>query len=206
MSLHKIKNGIQNRSAKIKEMCFRFEPDAQIELYKTTSLKILREDYIDAVRSMQDADRSRLADIEAKYRKQQAPLTERAQRVVLTQNELRSLSLSQLKKRAQEAQAFPPALTDPIECQCISAELRNRNASDEADQLSGWVVAQRVAEPWVHDPSYQSLEKRVTKLDVYRAQAEEGTMLVLSDDVDRIGETDICFFEEIDEGLPEVSS
>ena len=207
MSLNKIRNGIVNRAAKVKEMRFKFEPEERVKQYQETSLKILTEDYLAEVQCMRESDRGRLLNIEERYRKQQPSLTERSQRLALTQNELRSLSLPQLKKRAEDARSFPPILTDINECQAIASELRSRNAgdaSDEADALSGWVQAQRVGEPWTHDADYQRISKRIEKFGVYDAQCAGNTMIILSDDPDHIAQSDCITFESLDKA--EVSS
>jgi hypothetical protein len=205
MSLNKIRGGIVNRTAKIKSMKFAFDSDEKINQYKQISLKILKDDYIAEVRAMQEQDRARLQEIEASYRKAMPSLSERHQRLALLQNEHRGMSLPQLKAAATESLSFPPMLQDPNELRSLAAELRSRGDGDTADTVAGFTEAQRVAEPWTHDQRYQALEKRVTKLDVYTAQASEGTMFVLSDDPDHISQSDIITFEKIDEGLPEAS-
>ena len=131
--------------------------------------------------------------------------SERVQRLALMQNEHRGMSLPQLKASATESLSFPPMLQDVHELRSLAAELRTRGDGDTADAVAGFIAAQRVAEPWSHDQRYQALEKRITKLDVYAAQALEGNMLVLSDDTDHISQADIVMIEKIDDGLPEAS-
>jgi hypothetical protein len=205
MSLNKIKSGIQNRAAKIKSMQFAFDSDAKIKLYSDTSLKILKEDYISEVRAMQEADKSRLQEIKESYLKKQPSLTEKHQRLAMTKNEHQAMSLKQLKTAAAEALGFIPYLQDVNELRSLASELRVRGDGDGADALAGFIEAERVAEPWTHNEQYRALQARAKKLDVYASQAESGSMLVLSDDVDHIGQSDIVMIEKIDAGLPEVS-
>ena len=198
MSLHKIKNGIQNRSAKIKEMRFRFEPDAQIELYKTTSLKILKADYVSEIRGMQESDRARLQAIETKYRKAMPTPTERVQLLQLAQAEYKSLSANQLKRAVEDALKFPAPLSDVTTLQALAGECRSRGDASGADAVSGFIVGQSVATPWVHSEEYRAIEKRITKLGVYEAQATDGKMLIMSDDPEHVAQQDCIMFESLD--------
>jgi hypothetical protein len=202
MSLNKIRNGIVNRAAKVKDMRWKFEPEERVKQYQETSLRILKEDYLAEVKSMQESDRARLQGVEQRYRKSMPTQAERVQLLQLAQAEYKSLSANQLKRAVEDALKFPAALSDVTTLQALAGECRSRGDASGADTISGFVVGQSVATPWVHSEEYRSLEKRVAKLDVYTAQCQGDTMLILSDDPDHVAQSDCLTFESLDKEVP----
>ena len=198
MSLNKIKTGIINRAAKVKEMRFKFEPEERVKQYQETSLRILKEDYITEVKCMQESDRARLQGIEAKYRKSMPSQADRVQLLQLAQAEYKSLSANQLKRVVEDALKFPASLSDVTTLQALAGECRSRGDASGADTISGFIIGQSVATPWVHSEEYRALEKRITKLGVYEAQATDGKMLIMSDDPEHVAQQDCIMFESLD--------
>jgi hypothetical protein len=204
MSLSKIRSGIAARQARVRQMRFEFEPDLKIRQFQEVSLKILRDDYISEIETLKDQSRSRQSAIIETYKKQQAPLPERHQRLEMIKNEMRALSIAQLLKRSQHLRELPPILVDANEAWAISAELRNRGTpegTDAADSLSGWVESMKVDQPWCHDPVFQEMDTRVEKLGALAAQAESGKMFVLSENPDKIAQDDIVMISDLDKDV-----
>jgi hypothetical protein len=205
MSLNRIRSGIVNRAARIKTMRMNFEDERRVQEYRDVSLRILKADYLKEIEAMQTADKVRQLQIIESYRAREAPPQKRAESLSLLQNEIRASSVNQLKAKAEHLRSLPPVVLDVDELYAISAELRNRGASDDADNLSNWVESNRIDAPWTWDPTYRSLDTRIEKLNVYAAQCEGGTMMVLSDDPEHIAEQDIIMIEKLDT-LPEAES
>ena len=199
--LHKFRNALVNREAKIIQMEQAFEPSERVKAYSQTSLDIVRQDYIAAVKEAQSADKARLAAIELKYAQRQPSLESKHQQLALHQSELRSLSVPQLKARIADSLTFPPFLSDIIEIRALGAEARERGLLDAADDLAMFVQTQNVANPHVHDPEYKRIDSRIKKMDAYSQQAQEGNMLILAENPEHVSQGDIITLDGLKANL-----
>jgi len=190
-SLSIFKSLLEARQQKIKEMEARFEPTLRVEQYKTTSMDVIKADYIKVVSKAIDGDQAKMDSIKAAYLKSVPSLDKQAQRVSVKGIEYRSKSLKQLQAEARSQQELPAGLHDSLEVRLLASELRNRGDQDTSDQLATWMEGIHIDMPYIHDPGYKELDTRIQKFLVYEQQAIAGELLILSDNPNQISKDDI---------------
>lgn len=205
MTISQIRDKIKSRNYKVREMQLGFEPTLRIEQFKEKSLEEIKQAYVREVAGTVDALQQQQTAIKDKYLRSLPDLNKRALLVSVRGMELRSLSTPQLMEFAKRERAIPPGLHDPMEIRLLGAELRSRGTKDAtaiADGLSVWAESILIDTPHVHDLEYKKLDAKINKYLVYEAQAISGTMLVLANDPDTIGQDDIVRIDRIDEVMP----
>ena len=185
-----IRNLIDARDRKIRQMERDFEDFRRIERYKAESLDTIRATYIEICKR-----------VRADFNKEQAKIKEKYAQVTtadeISREVIRAGGLSNRQLLAKTKVIRASELPFKSEIALIYArELRARGGKDNADEADYLAihVETYLDQPWITDPSYKSLEKLKNTTEVMESQAPG--LLVLS--LQPTGRGDILAIDGLD--------
>jgi hypothetical protein len=155
-----------------------------IQQTRANSLKFIQSHYSDEMEQRIREERYRQKIIKERYADLvKSSLPDQTQ-LELLRSKLDTMTNDQLIRYSEQVRLGNTKQTFalPYEARELGATMRRRGMAEEADQIALFTEAIHIDEPFLSDPDFKDAESKISKLTVFKNQAEYGAMFCLPSD------------------------